>query len=137
MITYLDEFDTITPAMLEGFFEGWPNPPSPETHLRILKESYAALLAYDTETGRGVGFINAVSDGVLSAYLPLLEVIPAYRGRGIGRELMRRMLDRLHEFYMVDLVCNPDKIGFYEKSGMKTGHAMVIRRFDRQAGINV
>ena len=29
----------ISPEQLKGFFDGWPNPPSPETHLRLLKNS--------------------------------------------------------------------------------------------------
>ena len=39
-----------------------------------------------------VGFVTATSDGVLSAYIPFLEVVPAYRSRGIGslRENLRR-----------------------------------------------
>ena len=35
-ITYRDTADGIDPAQRAGFFVDWPNPPSPETHLRIL-----------------------------------------------------------------------------------------------------
>lgn len=85
MIRYTDSLEGIAPAQLSGgFFEGWPNPPSPETHLKILKNSDYTMLAIDEETGQVVGFITAISDGTLSAYIPLLEVLPAYRRRGIG-----------------------------------------------------
>ena len=59
----------------------------------LLKNSAEVVLAVDEETGAVIGFINAVSDGVLSAYIPLLEVLPEYRGRGIGRALVKQMLE--------------------------------------------
>ena len=39
------------------------------------------MLARD-DAGRVVGFVTAISDGVLSAYIPLLEVLPEYQGAG-------------------------------------------------------
>jgi predicted N-acetyltransferase YhbS len=70
------------------------------------------------DDGRLVGFINAISDGVLAAYLPLLEVLPEYQHRGIGSELARRMFDALGHLYMVVLVCDPELATFYERFGM-------------------
>jgi ribosomal protein S18 acetylase RimI-like enzyme len=46
-----------------------------------------------------VGFINAISDGLATAFLPWLEVLPDYQGRGIGRELTKRMLAELADLY--------------------------------------
>ena len=77
MIEYRDSAEGLRESQLAGFFEGWPDPPSPETHLRILRQSSEVLLAIDTTTGEVVGFITAISDGVLSAYIPLLEVLGA------------------------------------------------------------
>ena len=64
--------------MLEGFFVDWPNPPSTETHLKLLSNSYKVVIAIDPTINKVVGFITAISDGVLSAYIPLLEVLPAH-----------------------------------------------------------
>ena len=100
-----------------GFFEGWPNPPAPEKHLAHLRGAEVAILAIDGDTGRVVGFVTAVGDGVLTAFVPLLEVLPAHRGQGIGAALMRRILARLSTRYSVDLVCDPDLVGFYERLG--------------------
>ncbi len=137
MIKYTDSLENITTDKLDGFFVGWPNPPSTETHLEILKQSYFAVLAVDAETERVVGFVNAISDGLLCAYLPLLEVLPEYRGQGIGQELMRRMLARFEDMYMVDLLCDPDLQPFYGKLGMKPVSAMMVRNFERQCGPKV
>lgn len=133
-ICYTHSLDGVTPEQLQGFFVGWPNPPSPETHLRLLEGSYRIVLAVEGDTGRVVGFITAISDGVLSAYIPLLEVLPSHQGLGIGQELVRRLLDGLKDLYMVDLLCDSDLQPYYERLGMTGGAGMMIRHYDRQAG---
>ena len=135
MIRYTNTADGIGTEQLDGFFVGWPSPPSRETHLAILRGSSHVVLAVDDETGAVVGFINAISDGVLAAYVPLLEVLLSHRGRGIGRELVTRMHDALKDLYMVDLLCDPDMEEFYSRFGMRPGRAMTLRRHDRQSGV--
>ena len=128
MIDYTDSLAGIEPGHLGGFFVGWPHPPSPEMHLRLLSGSDHVVLAVDLESGRVVGFVTALTDGVLSGFIPLLEVLPAYQGQGIGRMLMTHMLDRLGHLPNVDLLCDPDVVPFYERFGMKPVGGMVLRR---------
>lgn len=135
MIRYLDTPEGIRPDQLAGFFVGWPNPPTPERHLDILKRSSQVVLAIDEDSGRVVGFINAISDGILSAYIPLLEVLPEYQKKGIGSELVRRILEQLSEYYMVDIVCDDKLRPYYEKLGMRAAIGMMIRNYDRQSGV--
>ena len=134
MISYTDSLDGVTEDQLSGFFVGWPSPPSPETHLKILEGSSVVVLAVDEAESRVVGFVTAVTDGVLAAYVPLLEVLPEYQHRGIGGELVRRVMDELDGFYMVDLLCDPHMDAFYSRFGMKPAHAMAVRRYERQSG---
>src|SRR5258708_121765 len=95
-IVYTDSLDNIQIAQLRGgFFDGWPNPPAPETHLKILRGSHFRILATDSDTGNVVGFITAISDGISAAFIPFLEVLMAYRRVGIGSELVKRMLAQL------------------------------------------
>lgn len=133
-ILYTHAAQGVSPAELEGFFEGWPNPPTPETHLLLLQKSDEVILAWDEDEQRVIGFLTAITDRVLAAYIPFLEVLPAYRHRGIGRELVRRMLERLGDLYMVDLVCDPDLQPFYEALGMRRATGMMVRRYEHQAG---
>lgn len=126
--------ENITAGMLEGFFVGWPDPPSKEKHLRLLQNSSHRVVAMDRQAGRVVGFITAVSDGVLSAYIPLLEVLPEYQGAGIGRKLVRRMFEELDDLYMVDVCCDDDIVPFYEKVGMRRSNGMIMRNYSRQSG---
>jgi predicted N-acetyltransferase YhbS len=128
---YKTSASDVLPEHLSGFFVGWPHPPSAATHLELLRRSDEVILAVEDETAQVVGFVTAITDGVLSAFIPLLEVLPAHQGRGIGGELMRRMLDRLRRFYMVDLSCDAPLQPFYERLGMRPAQGMALRRADR------
>jgi ribosomal protein S18 acetylase RimI-like enzyme len=136
-VHYQTTLDDLTPRDLAGgFFVGWPTPPTPAVHLAMLRGSEAVVLAVAEDVppgspGRVVGFVNAVGDGVLSAYVPLLEVLPAWQGRGIGSELVRRLLEALGPRYMVDLVCDDDLVPFYERLGLSRSISMIRR--DRRA----
>jgi ribosomal protein S18 acetylase RimI-like enzyme len=135
-ITFRESLEGIGIDQLSGnFFEGWPNPPSTPTFLKMLEQSYAVELAVDEATGNVVGFIQAISDGILSAYIPLLEVLPEYQGKGIGSDLTKRMFNRLGDLYMIDLLCDNELQDFYEKQGMQKASGMVIRHYDNQAGV--
>jgi ribosomal protein S18 acetylase RimI-like enzyme len=134
MISYIDTIEGIAAEHLQGFFVGWPNPPTPATHLRILAGSYAILLARDDATSAVVGFITAISDGITCAYIPHLEVLPAYQGRGIGSELVHRMLEQLRHLYMIDLICDTSVQPFYARLGMRPYTGMILRNYDRQSG---
>jgi len=133
MIEYHDDCVDVGPEDLEGFFVGWPTPPSPEAHLEILKRSSEIVLAVDGDSGQVVGFVTAVTDGVICAYIPLLEVLPSFQKRGIGRELMRQLLDKFKHLYMIDLTCDVERQSFYRRLGMRESTGMMIRNFDRQS----
>jgi len=85
------------------------------------------------DSGKATGFINAISDGVLSAYIPLLEVLPAYKNRGIGSELVKRMLEKIKDYYMIDLTCDPELQSFYKKFNMIPSNGMMLRNYNRQS----
>lgn len=134
MIDYRDAADNITPEMLAGFFVGWPNPPSPATHLRILTSSDVVALALDREAARVIGFATALTDGILVAYLSLIEVLPDYQGRGIGSALVQQVLDQLGDLYAIDLLCDPDVQPFYARLGLRPAHGMIRRTYEGQSG---
>lgn len=132
---YKTDIENIDSLHLEGFFEGWSTHPDKEGLLDILKNSSRRIIAI--EDSRVVGFITAVTDGSFSAYIPLLEVLPEYRERGIGSDLVKKMLETLADFYMVDVVCDEALNGFYEKFGMKKANAMSIRNYQNRSGKNI
>jgi ribosomal protein S18 acetylase RimI-like enzyme len=127
-VVYTNDLEGLAAADLEGFFEHWPAAPTPERHLDILRGSDYVVLAREGDRGRVVGFVTAISDGVLSAFIPLLEVLPERRGEGIGTELVRRLLAELEDFYMVDLMCDPELETFYRRFEMELLSGMGLRR---------
>lgn len=136
MIRYSYDLEGVNPNHLQGFFQGWQQAPDPETHLRILRNSQYIVLAIQETDGQVVGFINAISDGILSAYIPLLEVRSSYRKQGIGHELVRRMQEQLHGMYMVDLLCDPGLVPFYKPLGFESMQGMAWRNFSGQRGLD-
>lgn len=132
---YQTNTDNISASMLTGFFEGWPNPPDSATHLRILRGSSHIVLAVSQPAIKVIGYITAVSDGVSAAYIPHLEVLPEYRGRGIGGELVKRMIEQLNGIYMIDLLCDENVVPFYEKLGLQKGRGMFLRNYQNQSGL--
>jgi GNAT superfamily N-acetyltransferase len=128
MIQYQTSLEDVRADQLEGFFVGWPNPPTPTTHLEILKRASFVVLALNGSSV--VGFVTAISDRILCAYIPLLEVLPAHQHQGIGSELMRRMLEILHEIYMIDLLCDPARqVHVWDQEAIPT-----FKRFTRGSG---
>ena len=116
MIEYQSGLSGISAEHLNGFFEGWPAAPDAEALLRILAQSAYAVLARDGD--HVVAFINALSDGELAVYIPLLEVRATYRRQGIGSELVRHVLRHFDQAYMVDAVCDAEVAPFYERLGL-------------------
>ncbi len=127
MIHYVDDLSHVREDMLRGFFVGWPQRPSPRQHLAVLRGSYRSVVAIDDGAERVVGFVNMLSDGVLTAFVPWLEVLPEYQGRGIGGELMRRVLEGTERFYSVDLVCDAELVPYYARLGMRAASSALLR----------
>lgn len=132
---YRNTLDGISPDMLRGFFVGWPNPPHADTHLKLLQNSSKVVIALDNKTNQVIGFITAISDDVLSAYIPFLEVLPEYKSEGIGKELVSRMLKELENIYMVDLCCDDELVPYYEKFNMIKSNGMILRNYHMQSGV--
>ncbi len=115
VITYTHDVRSIRLGDLDGFFVGWPTAPTPERLQAALSGSTAAGFAWNGLTL--VGFVYAISDGALSAFIPLLEVTPDFQAQGVGSDLVRRLLARLQDYYMVDVVCDETVAPFYEQLG--------------------
>jgi GNAT superfamily N-acetyltransferase len=91
----------------------------------------------DTTTGTIVGFITAITDRVLAAYIPLLEILPEYQHQQIGKTLVMKMLEQLSRYHMVDLPCDTNLQPFYEQFGMQCATGMFFRNYDKQTGAGI
>jgi len=74
----------------EAYWGRWRDRATVEAQL---DGAWRLIGAYDTDTGRMVGFARTVSDGAHIAYLADLFVVGDRRGEGIGHGLVTAMID--------------------------------------------
>jgi ribosomal protein S18 acetylase RimI-like enzyme len=127
MIAYSSSIKDLKRSDLGGFLAHWDFKPPEGTLLEMLEHSTEIVLARDIETSTVCGYITALSDGVTCGYISALEVRPEYRRRGIGTELLNRMVERLNVFG-VYLSCAPTMTPFYEAAGFTVGTSMSKRK---------
>jgi GNAT superfamily N-acetyltransferase len=96
---------------------GWSSAEKPELLHKALCASHSLVTAWDGE--RLVGLGNAISDSHLVVYYPHLLVLPDYQRRGIGTELMRRLMARYQGFHQHMLVADGRALDFYRKCGFE------------------
>ena len=84
---------------------------------RIIAGSHCFIVVEDEE--RMVGMGRAISDGVSDAYIQDVAVDAKCRGRGIGKEIVRRLLNRLNRdgVNWVGLIAERGSHPFYERLG--------------------
>ncbi len=67
----------------------WSSAEKPKELLSALANSHTVISAWAGK--RLIGLGNAISDGHLVVFYPHLLVLPEYQGKGIGKEIVRRM----------------------------------------------
>ena len=85
-----------------------------------LMTSYYHIAVYENE--KLIGYIDCVSNGVTDAYIQDLMVCPNHQGKGIGTDLMNKMIKYLKEkrIYMISVVYEERLKPFYERFGFYT-----------------
>jgi GNAT superfamily N-acetyltransferase len=95
----------------------WSAAEKPELLHQALLASHSLVTAWDGD--RLIGLGNTLSDGHLVVYYSHLLVLPEYQGRGIGTELMRRLMSRYEGFHQHILVADGRALDFYRKCGFE------------------
>jgi ribosomal protein S18 acetylase RimI-like enzyme len=119
------EYETVSSAPIEEIVElyksaGWWHE-SPEARAAIpgmIRGSYCFMVARALD-GEIVGMARVISDGYSDAYIQDVVVLSAYRGRGVGRELVRRLTQFCvnRKIGWIGLVAEPGTQGLYEELG--------------------
>ncbi|MDD3534584.1 MAG: GNAT family N-acetyltransferase [Candidatus Cloacimonetes bacterium] len=88
-----------------------------ETVKGIIANSLAFVIALKGKEIIGMG--RAISDGVSDAYIQDVTVLERYRGQGIGKALIRKLIGYLQErkIQWIGLISEPGYQGFYRSLG--------------------
>lgn len=115
IIDYRGDCDGLTGPALEDLFRAAGlGGRVGEKILRAFRNSALVSLAYID--GRLVGACRCITDGEYHAFVYDVAVLPQYQRRGIGKELLGRLLARVN-VWRVMLVADKDVQDFYREFG--------------------
>ena len=97
-----------------------------EVQERLVREASRVVGVYDGD--RQIGFARAVSDGASVTYLADVYVLPEYRGRGLGMELVREMIENGPHAETSWILHTADAHRLYEKFGFGRPSERVMER---------
>jgi GNAT superfamily N-acetyltransferase len=93
---------------------------------RLVQEAARVVGLYHGD--RQIGFARAVSDGASITYLGDVYVLPDYRGRGLGMELVREMIEHGPLAEKRWILHTKDAHTLYEKFGFGPPSERVMER---------
>ncbi len=110
-----------TNAELEDLFLSvqWSSGKYPDKLVVALKNSDSVISAWDGHNL--IGLMNALSDGIMTAYFHYLLVKPDYQSKGVGKNLVQRMLENYKNYARKIVIAYDKEINFYKKCGFSVG----------------
>lgn len=112
----------------------WKDCYNPSGLKNLIKGSFAFAVAVDKTSGKAIGMGRVISDGVSDAYIQDLVVLPKYRDKGIGRQLVKVLLDHCLSkgILWIGLIAEPDQDDFYSNIGFKTLSKYVPMKYHKE-----
>ena len=104
----------------------WAKGRDRETVARLVREAQRVVGVYDGD--RQIGFARAFTDDASLAYLADVYVLPAYRGRGFGVELVRETIEAGPYAHRRWLVHTRDAHDLYRRFGFGEPSGRVMER---------
>jgi GNAT superfamily N-acetyltransferase len=96
------------------------------TQDRLIDEAARVVGVYDGD--RQIGFCRAATDGTSFVYLADVYVLEEYRGRGLGEELVREMVENGELAHLRWLLHTQDMHPLYRKLGFEDPSYKVMER---------
>jgi ribosomal protein S18 acetylase RimI-like enzyme len=123
-----DSLNDIDWAELSALYKAAPlGDKSPEWLKTAFSNSMFRCFAYQGEALVGAG--RALADGVDCSYICDVAVLPSHQGKGVGREIITRLVAHSRSHKKIILYSVPGKESFYKKLGFRRmSTAMAIFR---------
>ena len=118
----------------------WKESFDPLAIKQLIVGSFAFAVAVNPSTGKAIGMGRIISDGASDAYIQDIVVLPEYRGQGIGKQLVKTLLDCCLSkgITWIGLISEPGQDGFYSSLGFKTmnNHVPMIYQIEEKNALN-
>ena len=116
MITYFENKLYLIDDVVELFSQlGWKSGNYPDLLDRSLQN--AGFLVTALDNGKLIGLVSSIDDGGINAYVCYAAVSPNYQSKGIGKQMMKKMLAHYANYRRVVLISYSDTVQFYEANG--------------------
>ncbi len=95
---------------------------------KMLDNTTVVIALIDTTSNTLAGFVRIISDKVYTALISDVLVAKAYRGKGLGKQLIEAACNHpeLVQVHRFDLYCKPDMEAFYQSLGFEVIHPSIL-----------
>ena len=119
-IEYKDTKELSTEDLKDLFLSvDWSSGHYPEKLAVAMCNSGSVFTAWDGD--KLVGLVNALDDGIMTAYIHYMLINPQYQGQGIGKNLLQRIKEKYKDYLRIVLISYDEEVKFYEHCGFEDG----------------
>jgi ribosomal protein S18 acetylase RimI-like enzyme len=101
----------------------WSSGNYPDKLVVAMRNSSSVFTAWDND--KLVGLINVLDDGIMTAYVHYLLIMPEYQHIGIGKKLVEMVSENYTGFLRIVLIAYEQEVGFYKHCGFEVGEEKV------------
>jgi len=119
---------------------GWWKPHYKKSGIQqLIRQSYAFAVVIHKKTKQTIGMGRIISDKVSDAYIQDLVILPEYRNKGYGKQLVKTLLEhcKSQNLHWIGLIAEPNQDEFYKKIGFKKMEKYVPMLYETEEKQNV
>ena len=97
----------------------WSSGNYPDKLVVAMRNSSSVFTAWDGD--KLVGLANVLDDGIMTAYVHYLLIMPEYQRIGIGKKLVEMISESYKDYLRIVLIAYDEGIEFYKHCGFEVG----------------
>jgi len=118
-IKFVDKWDAEVIVNLYKSANWWKDSFNSSNVSSLIKGSYRFAVVINKDEKKAIGMGRLLSDGVSDAYIQDLVILNDYRGLGLGKKLVKFLLDycKSKDINWIGLISEPGQSKFYYNLG--------------------